>query len=144
MNPFKAPIPEKSARGPAAVVRAPATALVVVASIALVLGTLGLLADVVLVASGAIAALEARNEGPISKETTVVVRTIWGILLLIASSFVLYGGIRMRDLQSHGVARAAAIVAMIPLLGPCCVLGIPFGIWALITIEKPEVRKAFR
>jgi hypothetical protein len=34
MNPFKAPIPEKSSRGPAAVVRAPATALVVVASIA--------------------------------------------------------------------------------------------------------------
>ena len=36
----------------------------------------------------------------------------------------------MRNLKNYGQARAAAVVAMIPLLGPCCLLGIPFGIWA--------------
>ena len=71
-------------------------------------------------------------------------RVIWGILLLVASSFVLLGAIRMKNLKSHGIAKAAAIVAVVPLVGPCCLLGIPFGVWALITLEKPEVRNAFR
>ncbi len=144
MNRFKAPIHESAERSAHSLVRAPAIALIIVASIALVFGILGLLGDVVLIASGAIAELEARNEGPISKETTVAVRVIWGILLLVASSFVLYGAILMKNLKSHGVAKAAAIVAMVPLVGPCCLLGIPFGVWALITLEKPEVRNAFR
>jgi hypothetical protein len=144
MNRFKAPIHEAAERSAHSLVRAPAIALITVASIALVFGILGLLGDVVLIASGAIAELEARNEGPISKETTVAVRMIWGILLLVASSFVLFGAIAMKNLKRHGIAKAAAIVAMVPLVGPCCLLGIPFGVWALITLEKPAVRKAFR
>lgn len=144
MNRFKAPIDDTLQRSPPDLVRGPAVALIVVATIAIVLGSLGLLGDVILVASGAVEELEARNTGPISEWTTLAVRTLWGIVLVAASSFVLFGAIRMKNLTSHGVARAAAIVAMIPFVGPCCLLGIPFGVWALITLEKPGVRQAFR
>jgi len=39
---------------------------------------------------------------------------------------------------------AAAIVACVPFCSPCVVLGIPFGIWALVVMAKPEVRAAFQ
>jgi hypothetical protein len=36
-----------------------------------------------------------------------------------------------------------SIVAMVPCLGPCCIVGIPIGIWALVVLMKPEVKAAF-
>ena len=37
----------------------------------------------------------------------------------------------------------SAIVAMIPFLSPCFVIGLPIGIWPVIVLNKPEVRSAF-
>jgi hypothetical protein len=38
---------------------------------------------------------------------------------------------------------AASIIAMIPCVSPCCLLGLPIGIWALVVLMKPEVKSAF-
>jgi hypothetical protein len=35
------------------------------------------------------------------------------------------------------------VVAMVPCLSPCCILGLPLGIWALIVLMKPEVKSSF-
>jgi hypothetical protein len=118
--------------------------LIVVSLIAIVSGSLGLVMDGFLIVSGAVARLEEVNDGPVSEYTQITIRSIWGVVLVFASAFVLYGAIQMRNLKSYGTARAAAIVAMIPLLGPCCILGIPFGIWAFIALGQPGVRNAFR
>jgi len=60
------------------------------------------------------------------------------------SGFVIFGGLQMRSLKNWGVALAAAIIAMLPCgTNCCCCLGIPIGIWALITLTKPEVKSAF-
>jgi hypothetical protein len=50
----------------------------------------------------------------------------------------------MKNLQSYGLAMTASIVAMIPCISPCCILGLPFGIWALVILNRPEVKAAFR
>lgn len=125
-------------------VKAPAIALIVVSAIALAGGLFGLAVDVLLLLSGAIGQLEEVNTGPVSRYTIVVVRTIWGIALLCASSFVLYGAIKMIKRKSYGTAKTATIVAMIPLLGPCCLLGIPFGIWGFVVLNRQHVRQSFR
>jgi hypothetical protein len=121
----------------------PAIALLVVSLIAIVIGMLGLAMDAFLLMSGAVERLEAMNDGPISEYAQITVRTIWGIILLIAAIFVLYGSLKMKQLTNYRTAMAAAVVAMIPLVGPCCFLGIPFGIWAMIVLLKPHVRDAF-
>ena len=142
-NPYQTPTQSAANRDLLAEVQRPAIALIIVALVAIILGTLGLVLDVFLLASGAVANLEATNAGPTSEYTPIAVRSIWGAVLVIASSFVLYGAIKMKNLESHSTARAAAIVAMIPLLGPCFVLGIPFGIWAWVVLGKPDVKNAF-
>jgi len=65
-------------------------------------------------------------------------------LMLVLSAVALFGSIKMMRLQSYGLAMTAAIVSMVPCVGPCCCLAIPFGIWALVVLMKPNVKAAFQ
>jgi len=62
---------------------------------------------------------------------------------LTMSALVLIGAAKLQSLKSREFAFAAAILAMIPCLTPCCILGLPFGIWALVVLNKPEVKPHF-
>ena len=62
---------------------------------------------------------------------------------LVLNGIVFFGALKMKNLQSHGLAMAAAIISLIPCCGPCVCLGIPVGIWALVVLNKPEVKAAF-
>lgn len=64
--------------------------------------------------------------------------------LLILSGFMFFGALKMKNLESYGLAMAAAIIACIPCCGSCCCIGIPVGIWSLVVLRKPEVKAAFR
>ena len=143
-NPYQSP----SGSGPSDIaaveIKGPAIALMVVSLIAIATGTFGLIGDAFLLMAGVVGELEDRNQGPISEYTQITIRIIWGIILLIASAFVFYGSLKMKNMRDYGTAKTAAIIAMVPLLGPCCVLGIPFGIWAFTVLQKPHVRDAFR
>jgi amino acid transporter len=64
------------------------------------------------------------------------------IIVLLANGFVLFGALKMKNLESHGLGMAASIIALIPCC-PCGCIGIPIGIWSLIVLNKPEVKSAF-
>jgi phage FluMu protein Com len=57
---------------------------------------------------------------------------------------MLIGAMKMKKLESYGLAMAGAILGMIPYLSPCCLLGLPFGIWALVVLSDGSVKAAFR
>jgi predicted Zn finger-like uncharacterized protein len=60
---------------------------------------------------------------------------IWGGL-------VIAGAISMLRLRLYPLAMTGSIVAMMPCSG-CCLVGLPLGIWALIILNREEVRAAF-
>jgi hypothetical protein len=62
---------------------------------------------------------------------------------LVVSIIILIGAQKMKKLESYGFAKAAAIIAMIPFVSPCCLLGLPFGIQSLNALNEPEVKAAF-
>lgn len=64
-------------------------------------------------------------------------------LAVLANALTVFGALRMRAVRSYGLAVTGAVVAMVPGLGWCCCLGIPLGIWAIVTMSKPEVRAQF-
>jgi hypothetical protein len=72
--------------------------------------------------------------------TLAVTSNIIGILV---SGLILFGALKMRKLESYGLAMTASILAMIPCTSPCCPVGLPIGIWALVVLSKPEVKNAF-
>jgi hypothetical protein len=66
------------------------------------------------------------------------------LLVVLICGLTFYGGLQMRLLKSFGFAMASAILVMIPCGSYwCCCLGVPVGIWALVTLNKPEVKSAF-
>jgi predicted signal transduction protein with EAL and GGDEF domain len=73
--------------------------------------------------------------------TTYMLYTLVSIaycLMLVSGAF------SMIRKGSYVWAVATSCLAMVPMLGPCYVLGIPIGIWALIVLRRPDVRKSFR
>lgn len=53
------------------------------------------------------------------------------------------GAVSMLRLKNYHSAYTAAILAIIPVCSPCFVLGIPFGIWALVVLNRPELKQRF-
>jgi hypothetical protein len=68
---------------------------------------------------------------------------IWGLVALVLSAFDIYAGLQMRKLQGWGLSMAGAIVAMILCFSPCCLLGLPIGIWAVLVLIDEDVKRAF-
>ena len=74
----------------------------------------------------------------ITKPLTIgqlVVGIPWNIVIVL-------GALRMMKVRSHGLALTAAILGVIPCCSFCC-LSLPFGIWALVLLLKPEVKSQF-
>ena len=70
----------------------------------------------------------------------IVQNIIGGIIGVL----VLMGALKMQRLQNYQFVFTASILAMIPCISPCCVLGLPIGIWALVVLNKPEIKSAFQ
>ena len=117
---FQTPQP----RNQSSVVAPPATALMVVSILCLVLVLLGLAFYAFLLVSGTVGVLEDPRGVNVSKETQIMIRMTWSVILIIASSITLYSAIQMKNLKSHSTAKMGAIVACIPCIGPCCIFGI--------------------
>ncbi len=127
----------------AAKVSGPATALVV-------LGIMGIIFFIIGVATFVLGvgllALEPQGPGrDVAEElaVNVVLGSVQSVIGFVVSVLILIGAIKMYRLKSHGWATAAAILAIIPCVSPCCILGLPFGIWALVALGDPVVKAAF-
>ena len=65
------------------------------------------------------------------------------LLGIMMGVVILIGALKMKKLEGYGFAMAASILAMIPCISPCCLVGLPIGIWALVVLSKPEIKRAF-
>jgi hypothetical protein len=130
-------------------VSGPATALLVTGILAILLHLFGILS--MLIWKGprempANAPAWARN---LFSHLQALQSPVWAVTStavgLIVAALIIYGALQMKNLRSWGLSVAVSIIAMIPCFTSCCcILGLPFGIWALTVLYKPEVRQAFQ
>lgn len=73
----------------------------------------------------------------------VVGVVIGAVVTLFLNTVVVLGSLAMLWGRSLALARAAAIVSLIPFCAPGLVLGIPFGIWATVILFRTGAREAF-
>jgi hypothetical protein len=67
------------------------------------------------------------------------------IFAALANVFNVVAAIQMIRVRSWGLALAGCIVAAIPITSSaCCLLTLPFSIWAIVQLVKPEIRAAFK
>lgn len=65
------------------------------------------------------------------------------LIAVCVAAFIIYAALKMRELSQWGLAVAASVLAMIPCISPCCIIGLPIGIWSLIVLTKPDIRATF-
>ena len=127
-------------------VKGPAIALMVIAILGIALNLFGLLAN--LLGMGAmsmqdVSQLEDAGMGWMAPFLSGTFSILTGLVSLVGNAVIVFGAMKMKNLQSYALAMTAAILALIPCFTACCLIGIPFGIWALVVLLKPEVKAAF-
>ena len=134
-SPMNSPTPTD----PSTAVKWPGLSLVIVGS----LGIVALLIGILLVLLGVgMGAMQGGNGG-MANMAGGVFGIVIRLFFIVLDGVIVYGGMKMQKLQSYNLAMAAAVLAVVPCVSPCCIVGIPFGIWALIVLLKPEVKAAF-
>ena len=136
-DPDYPPAPAPSA-DPATVVKLPALCLMIIGIIGMVGTALGL----VLVFTGfGIASLGGRFSaaGMGAGALGMVIR----VAFLILQGVITLAGYHMGRLRNYGLAISGSVLAIVPCVSPCCIVGIPFGIWALVVLLKPGVKASF-
>ena len=64
------------------------------------------------------------------------------LLVTCMGAVIIYGVMRMKELENYRWSVIGSILAILPI-SPGCVLGVPFGIWALSILLRKEVQEAF-
>ena len=139
INPYSPPQETDSRIDPSLAVTAPAISLIVVSLI----GLMSMLFTVGVNLIFLVGYTTGQFQTPPEIMAHMALRLVWGILMLASSVVILLGGINMLRLRKYDVCRLGAILAFIPCVGPCYLLGVPFGVWAIIVLNRPEVRDAF-
>jgi hypothetical protein len=139
--PLRPMVTTASARGDVySQVSGPAAGLIVVA----VLNFLSSVASVVMNLMGAtLMHLENMPNQPFGQFFSTTAIIISSILSVAIGVVILVGGLKMKKLESHGLAVTASILALLPCTSGCCIIGLPVGIWALVVLFRPEVKSTF-
>ncbi|SPE58799.1 conserved membrane hypothetical protein [Verrucomicrobia bacterium] len=125
--------------GASAMVKGPATGLVIVAILGLILAVVSMITNLL----GASLFDKSQMPNPaLARMLSGPFAVISNLVSLLLSALILIGALKMKKLQSYGLAMTASIVAMLPCVG-CCLIGLPIGIWSLVVLAKPEVKSAF-
>jgi hypothetical protein len=143
-NPYQSPAaPAHRCADPFAQQRVagPATALIVTAVLGLIGNTISLVLFLFVLGMSRQGAMGPNNDlDGLANYFNIAVALIG----LPVGAVMLIGAMKMKKLESYGLAMAGAILGMIPYLSPCCLLGLPFGIWALVVLADGSVKAAFR
>lgn len=132
-------------------VKLPAIFLIIVGAIGILVALLGLVTSAV-GGGGDEAQMQQMLQNPdlppalkqaLAASQSGALGILSNIVMLVLSGIMVFGATKMMKLQSFSLAMAAAIIAIIPCWGSCCCIGIPFGIWALVVLNKPEVKASF-
>ena len=79
--------------------------------------------------------MEANQVGPVAAG----IQTCFALLNIV----ILIGAIQMLRFKMWGFSLTASILAIVNIGTCCCVLGLPVGIWSIVVLSQPHVKKAF-
>jgi hypothetical protein len=61
---------------------------------------------------------------------------------ILISLIIFYGAAHMMASQRYYLSYSCSVLAMIPLVSPLFIIGLPVGIWSIRTLKEPDVRSA--
>lgn len=147
-----APVPVISPDRVRSLVTGPAVAMLIVGIVFALFGSLGVLGA----ALGWTAEALTQNRGGMPPEFARMMENLsvpmvvtFSLVHLGVAALVIFASVKMRKLEGYTVAILSSVLIMLPgvtpcfFCFPCCLAGLPVGIWSLIVLLKPEVKSAF-
>jgi hypothetical protein len=134
-EPFEYPDPRQKVQGPGRAL--------------MVAGWAGVAFSLFLAGLGVIITAEEATAPPRSRSEDIlfvgVILAGCGSVSAIACAAAAIGGSRMRQCRGWGLAATGAILASASflVLGLCSVIIMPFGVWALLVLAEPDVKREF-
>lgn len=124
-------------------VSAPGTGLIVT-------GGLGIAVQVMLIALNllgiGVAAVDPQQQAAADPVATMVGGTIsiaFGLLAIAIGGLIIWGALKMKALENYGLAMTISVLAAVPCLSPCCLFGLPIGIWSIVVLMNDNVKRSF-
>lgn len=119
------------------------------AILVMVAGGIGILTAIVflglnVLSLGVNAAAAADQPGGIANMMSGTIGIVFNVISIATGAFIIFAGLKMKNLENYTLSMIGAIIAMIPCITGCCLVGLPAGIWALVVMNNPEVKSAFR
>jgi len=145
INPYASPSEgyQPNRQAAMAQVSAPATGLIIT-------GALGIAIQVILIALnllgiGVAAVAPEQQGGPEAINTMVggTISVVFGLLAIGIGGLIVWGAMRMKALENYGLAMTISILAAVPCLSPCCLFGLPIGIWSIVVLMNDNVKRSF-
>lgn len=81
------------------------------------------------------------NPDPGEEEAETIVWIVIGALGLLQAAMMILGALSLRRRSRYALAMTGGVLALIPNL--CCFITLPFGVWAVVLLGRPDVRAAF-
>lgn len=128
-------------------VNIPAILLMVTGALILLTSCFSIIRNIINMAAGT-AGAAIQQPGIDAKDAQVIAMfsgvggIIMAVLGIVFAGLIAFGGYKMKNLQGYGLAMTAAIIAVLPCNG-CCCLSIPVGIYALIVLMDAQVKASF-
>ena len=133
-----APAPAASSQ-----VQGPAIALIIVAVLNFLMALISLIMNLAGAGMGKFGPIGNPEIERLLEMTSGIAGVISNLVTLAIAALILVGALKMKNVQNYGLAMTATILAMLPCISPCCVIGLPIGIWSLVVLLRPEVKSAF-
>jgi len=85
----------------------------------------------------------SRPNGETGGSNVLIVSAMYHGISMLYCVLLISGAFSMMRQGSYMWAMTVCILAMIPFLGPCYFFAVPFGVWGLIVLRRPNVRESF-
>jgi hypothetical protein len=81
------------------------------------------------------------NPVPDDEQAEIIGSIVIGAFGLLQAAMMLLGALALRRRRRFALAMTGGVMALIPNL--CCFVTLPFGVWAVVLLGRPDVRAAF-
>jgi hypothetical protein len=121
-----------------------ANPLVIPAVFLIILSTIYILPTFIILPMTIYTAVMLDESAPAGSSARMAAILAASITMLVTSVAIIIGSIGMLRMKGYRGALMAAIISSIPLFSPCALLGIPFGVWAIVLLSNPDVKNRFQ
>ncbi len=73
----------------------------------------------------------------------MVINLAYGVYSLVVGAFWVYAGIQLKEAKMYGLCMVGCVMALIPGVSPCCILGLIFGIMGIVKLNDSRVKRGF-